>query len=80
MMNAGGCTGSGFFHGFYLKACFAVMQSTTWMCLMADLLYAPTAGQQGRGWLMATHWQATPLNRTGLQRAASKLHFDGVQI
>jgi len=79
MMNAGGRAGSVFFT-FYLKARFAVTQSTTWMCLICGWVYDESAGCPEHGLPPGTRWQDVPLNWTCPDCAARKDDFEMVQI
>jgi len=81
-MSAGGCLWlcRQLFFIFYLKACFVVTQSTTWMCLICGWIYDESAGSPEHGLPPGTRWADVPLNWTCPECAARKEDFEMVQI
>ena len=65
---------------FYLKACFTVTPSSTWMCLICGWIYDEAAGSPEHGLPPGTTWRDVPLNWTCPECGARKEDFEMVQI
>ena len=63
---------------FYLKGCFAVTQSTTWMCLICGWIYDEALGSPDDGIAPGTAWADVPMNWVCPECGARKEDFEMV--